>query len=51
MRDLIIAAVILITLTGATSTFAVRNQAQPVTHCSAFVANAPCLGDDLPLEF
>jgi len=51
MRELIIAAVVLIALTGAASTLALRNQAQPVTHCRAVVANAPCLGDDMPLEF
>jgi hypothetical protein len=50
MRQLIIATVILITLTGASSTLAVRNQAQPVTHCSTAVANSACFGDGLPLE-
>jgi hypothetical protein len=52
MRQLIIAAATLIVLTAASSTLALRSQSQtqPVTHCSALVANPPCPGGRVPLE-
>jgi hypothetical protein len=43
MRQLIIASVTLIVLTAASSTLALRSQSQSVAHCSALVADPPCL--------
>jgi hypothetical protein len=43
MRQLIIAAVTLIVLTAASSTLTLQSQPQSAAHCSALVANPPCL--------
>jgi hypothetical protein len=44
MRQLIMATVTLIVLTGVSSALALRSQLQPVTHCGEFVPYSPCRG-------
>jgi hypothetical protein len=50
MRQLVIAAVTLIVLTAASSALALRSQSQSIPHCSALVANPPCLKEGVPLQ-
>jgi len=44
MRQLIIATMTLIVLTGVISALALRGQLHPVTHCGQFAAYSPCHG-------